>query len=345
MDINQWKRDMFEQARKEINEKENANNENLIQETQKQKIEEKGIEERKIEEKEINVNQNNISIPMYKIKSFEENPFKLCNKEDLEELAESIKDEGLLNPIILWKQEDSYTILSGHNRIEALKLLGYEKLDNTMYKIKEDISLDDARLILVDTNLVQRKNLLPSERAKAYKIWQQALKEKQAKRSEIFVFENAVNTREIAEHRENSHDGNFEKTTSIYRYLRLNYLIKDLLNKVDEKELSLVMAEELSYLKEDVQNIVFDYFFIQNKSSLSIDICKKIREKATKVEITEETLALIIESVEKKKIPRTFKLNFKDIREISNKIFTTDKEAKDYVLECVRFYEENNKEC
>ena len=101
------------------------------------------------------------------------------------------------------------------------------------------------------------------------------------------------------------------------------------------------MAVELSYLKKNVQNIVFDYFFIQNKYSLSMDICKKIREKDKKVKITEKTLALIIESVEKKKIPRTFKLNFKDIKEISNKTFTKDKDAKEYVLECVRFYEEN----
>ena len=278
------------------------------------------------------------------LEPFNENPFKLCSSEDLEELAESIKDEGLLNPIILWKKEDSYIILSGHNRVEALKMLGYQKLGKTMYKIKEDISLDDARLILVDTNLVQRKNLLPSERAKAYKIWKQVLEQKQVKRSENFVFENSSNTGEIAEQENLCHDVTNEQKRSIYRYLRLNYLINELVNKVDEKELSLVIAVELSYLKEDIQNIVFDYFFLNKKSSLSMDICKKIREKATKVEITEETLALIIESVEKKKTPRTFKLNFKDIREISNKTFTTDKEAKDYVLECVRFYEENNRE-
>ncbi|WP_250277601.1 ParB/RepB/Spo0J family partition protein [[Clostridium] colinum] len=287
---------------------------------------------------------NTQQIDINKIKSFEENPFNLCSKEDLEELAESIKDEGLLNPIILWKKDDDYIILSGHNRVEALKMLGYETLQSNMYVLKQDISLDDARLILVDTNLVQRKNLLPSERAKAYKIWKQVLEQKQAKRSENFVFENAVNTGEIAEQKDLYHDVTNENRMTIFRYLRLNYLIKNLLNKVDEKELSLVMAVELSYLKENVQNIVFDYFFIQNKSSLSMDICKKIREKATKVEITKETLDLIIESVEKKKTPRTFKLNFKDIREISSRTFTTDKEAKEYVLECVKFYEENKKE-
>lgn len=291
------------------------------------------------------IEENNIKeIPINSLKSFEENPFRLCRKEDLEELAESIKDEGLLNPIILWKKDDNYIILSGHNRLEALKMLGYESLQSDMYILKENISLDDAMLILVDTNLVQRKTLLPSERAKAYKIWQQALKEKQAKRSENFVFKNAVNTGEIAEQENLCHDVTNEQKRNIYRYLRLNYLAKNLLDKVDEKELSLIMAVELSYLKENVQNIVFDYFFTKKKSSLSMDICKKIREKATKVEITEETLALIIESLEKKKTPRIFKLNFKDIREISNKTFTTDKEAKDYVLECIRFYEENNKE-
>lgn len=305
-------------------------------------LQNKNIERNKSTNKDVFKEESEICISM--LQSFEENPFKLCSKEEIEELAESIKDEGLLNPIILWKKENSYIILSGHNRVEALKMLGYEKLDKTMYKIKENISLEDARLILVDTNLVQRKDILPSERAKAYKIWKQVLEQKQAKRSENFVFENSFNTGEIAKQESLGHNVLEEKRRNINRYLRLNYLIKNLLNKVDEKELNLVMAVELSYLKEDVQNIVFDYFFIQNKSSLSIDICKKIREQAKKIEIKEETLSLIIESVEKKKTPRTFKLNFKDIREISNRTFTTDKEAKDYVLECVRFYEENKKE-
>ena len=143
---------------------------------------------------------NKEQIDIDKIKNFEENPFKLLNREDLEELAESIKDEGLLNPIILWKRYDEYIILSGHNRIEALKILGYKSLEKSMYIIKENISIDDARIIVVDTNLVQRKTILPSERAKAYEMWKNSLSKKQTNRSENFVFENAVNTGEIAEH-------------------------------------------------------------------------------------------------------------------------------------------------
>lgn len=290
------------------------------------------------------IKQRNEELEIDKLKPFEENPFNLSNEEDLEELAESIKDEGLLNPIILWKKDEEYIILSGHNRIKALKMLGYEKLSKNMYTVKENISLDDARLILVDTNLVQRKTLLPSEKAKAYIIQQKVLDKINTKRSEMFVFENAVNTGEMAEHRDNCNDCNFESKRNIYNYLRLNYLIKDLLNKVDEKELSLVMAVELSYINEYIQNTIFEYFFIKKKYSLNMNICKKIREQAKKMEITEQVLDLIVESVEKKKKPRTFKLNFKEIREISNRNFRTDKEAKDYVLECVKFYEQNNKE-
>ncbi len=283
-------------------------------------------------------------IYIHKLKYFEENPFKLCNDEDLEELVESIKDDGLLNPIILWKKENDYIILSGHNRIQALKKLGYNKLEKNMYKIKENISLDDARLIVVDTNLVQRKNLLPSERAKAYKIWQQSLQKKQGKRYKNFEFENSSNIVEIAEQENSGHNVLEEKRRNINRYLRLNYLISDLLNKVDEKQLSLIMAVELSYLKDNIQQIVFNYFFINNKATLNMDICKKIREKSSKIDITDEEISLIIESVIKKKMPRTFKLKFKDIKEISNKSFKTDKEAKDYILECIKFYEENKME-
>ena len=155
---------------------------------------------------------------------------------------------------------------------------------------------------------------------------------------------NSSNIVEIAEQENSGHNVLEEKRRNINRYLRLNYLISDLLNKVDEKQLSLIMAVELSYLKDNIQQIVFNYFFINNKATLNMDICKKIREKSSKIDITDEEISLIIESVIKKKMPRTFKLKFKDIKEISNKSFKTDKEAKDYILECIKFYEENKME-
>ena len=290
--------------------------------------------------------ENNQIISFKKIKGFENNPFKIYDDEKLEELAESIKDDGLLSPILLWKIEDTYIILSGHNRFNALKMLGYEKLDNTMYKIIENISQDDAMLIVADANLVQRQKLLPSEKAKAYEIQQNALKNKSTKRSEVFAKiseENALNIGETAEDNENGHDVRLDEKRNIRRYLRLNYLIPELLEKVDNKEISLVLGVELSYLKEDEQMEVFKYFLQESKAKLNMEVCRKIREKSEKMQITYEILELIVESLNKPKKSRTFKLNFKEIREISKRDLKTDKDAKDYILECVKFYEENNK--
>ena len=281
------------------------------------------------------------------LKPFNENPFKLCGSEDLEELAESIKDEGLLNPIILWKQEDSYTILSGHNRVEALKMLGYQKLGKTMYKIKEDISLDDARLILVDTNLVQRKEILHSEKARAYKIQQNVLNKNKSIRSVNFMTENAINTGEMAEDKSLFHGETnnkiLESRTTIFRYLRLNYLINKLLEKVDDNELSIKIAIELSYLDEDTQEEIFIYFFVDKIEKLNLDIAKKIRQEYKKMPINRNTLDVIIEKMKKKKVSKqSYKINVKDIEEITDKSFSNEKEARDFILKCIKFYEENN---
>lgn len=284
------------------------------------------------------------SISFDKIKDFENNPFNLYDDEKLEELAQSIKDDGLLSPIFLWQRYETYTILSGHNRFRALKKLGYESLSESMYKVVSNISDDDARLIVADANLCQREKLLPSERAKAYKIQQEVLKNKNTSRSDVFakiLEENAQNPSEMAEHKNLFHDETKEKRVSMWRYLRLNYLISELLEKIDKKEISIVIGVELSYLKEDEQKVVYQYFFEESKCKLTLDICKKIREKAEKIAIIKEIIDLIVESVLKPKNSRTFKLNFKEIRELSKKELKTDKEAKEYILECIKYYEAN----
>lgn len=301
-----------------------------------------------LEEKIFDYDNDLDEIYIDRLQSFGENPFKLCNQDDLQELAESIKDEGLLNPIILWKKENTYTILSGHNRIEALKMLGHSKLKKDMYKIKENISLDDARLIVVDTNLVQRREILPSERAKAYSIQQKVLCNKDTNRSVKTLFIDALNTGETAEQEllfpeetkeKNSQNG--DSRTSIFRYLRLNHLIDQLLNKVDESELSIKMGVELSYLDILAQEEVFSYFFVDKTERLSLDICKKIKQEAKKMPINRDTIDIIIGKMKKKKsTSRDFKIKVKDIEELTNITFSTDKEARDYIIKCIKFYEE-----
>ncbi len=289
----------------------------------------------KIENKISDEVKNKGEINIDELNSFSENPFNLYKEEELEELAESIKDDGLLTPIILWKKENNYIILSGHNRVEALKLLGYKKLTSEMYQIKENITLDDARLILIDANLVQRKSLLPSEKAKAYKIQMQVLKDKQCKRYKNFIFDNVTNVdKKCTEY-------NLEIKRNVYIYLRLNNLISELLNKVDNEEISIRMGMELSYLKEEEQKNVFKYFFVDNKAKINIDICKEIRERGRKVDITDEIISLIVDVLTNEKPYHILKLSLKEIRELSDKPFITDKEAKEYIRECIKFYEKN----
>lgn len=288
------------------------------------------------------------SLRIEDIFEFPENPFKKYKDKQIEELSESIKDDGLLSPIILWKQDKSaekYTILSGHNRFCALKNLGYVELDNKMYKVIEDIPEDYARLIVADANLCQRQKLLPSEKAKAYKIQQEVLENINTKRSEIFAFfseENTLKAGETAEDKSLCHDVNFDKNRNIYRYLRLNYLIPVILEKVDNQTISLIIGVELSYLKEREQKVVYQYFFEEDNTKINIDICKKIREKSKEIEVTKEVLILITEGLKNSKKSRTFKLKFEEVREISSKDINTEKEAKEYVIKCIKFYEENN---
>ena len=298
-----------------------------------------------LEEKIFDYDNDLDEIYIDRLQSFGENPFKLCNQDDLQELAESIKDEGLLNPIILWKKENTYTILSGHNRIEALKMLGHSKLKKDMYKIKENISLDDARLIVVDTNLVQRREILPSERAKAYSIQQKVLCNKDTNRSVKTLFIDTLNTGETAEQEslspEVTNDKIEESRMNIFRYLRLNHLTDQLLNKVDESEMSIKMGVELSYLDILAQEEVFSYFFVDKTERLSLDICKKIKQEAKKMPINRDTLDIIIGKMKKKKsTSRDFKIKVKDIEELTNITFSTDKEARDYIIKCIKFYEE-----
>lgn len=298
-----------------------------------------------LEEKIFDYDNDLDEIYIDRLQSFGENPFKLCNQDDLQELAESIKDEGLLNPIILWKKENTYTILSGHNRIEALKMLGHSKLKKDMYKIKENISLDDARLIVVDTNLVQRREILPSERAKAYSIQQKVLCNKDTNRSVKTLFIDTLNTGETAEQEslspEVTNDKIEESRMNIFRYLRLNHLTDQLLNKVDESEMSIKMGVELSYLDILAQEEVFSYFFVDKTERLSLDICKKIKQEAKKIPINRDTLDIIIGKMKKKKsTSRDFKIKVKDIEELTNITFSTDKEARDYIIKCIKFYEE-----
>ena len=179
------------------------------------------------------------------ISPMENHPFGVRDDEDMEALVESIRQYGVLNPIIVRERRqygDNYEIVSGHRRYEACKRLG--KFDIPV--IVRDLTDEEAILTMVDSNL-HRERLLPSEKAFAYKMKLDALK-RQGKRTDLTSAQVApkLATEIIAEQENTSKD-------TIKRYIRLTKLIKPLLDMVDEGKITLTPAEKLSYLTEEEQ--------------------------------------------------------------------------------------------
>ena len=179
------------------------------------------------------------------ISPMENHPFGVRDDEEMEALVESLRQYGVLNPIIVRERRqygDNYEIVSGHRRYEACKRLG--KFDIPV--IVRDLTDEEAILSMVDSNL-HRERLLPSEKAFAYKMKLDALK-RQGKRSDLTSAQVApkLATEIIAEQENTSKD-------TIKRYIRLTKLIKPLLDMVDEGKIALTPAEKLSYLTEEEQ--------------------------------------------------------------------------------------------
>lgn len=170
---------------------------------------------------------------------FENHPFKKRNGVKKEELEESIKENGLLQPIIARSfSAGTYEIISGHRRVEVCRELGIQ----TIPAIVRDMTKDEAVIAMVDSNL-QREHLLPSEKAFAYKMKLEALKHQGKTYGQV-----------VHKSRDNISDS--ESGRQVQRYIRLTYLIPGLLKLVDEERIAFTPAVELSYLPENEQRIL-----------------------------------------------------------------------------------------
>lgn len=170
---------------------------------------------------------------------FENHPFKKRNGVKKEELEESIKENGLLQPIIARSfSAGTYEIISGHRRVEVCRELGIQ----TIPAIVRDMTKDEAVIAMVDSNL-QREHLLPSEKAFAYKMKLEALKHQGKTYGQV-----------VHKSRDNISDS--ESGRQVQRYIRLTYVIPELLKLVDEERIAFTPAVELSYLPENEQRIL-----------------------------------------------------------------------------------------
>ncbi|MDO4432046.1 MAG: ParB/RepB/Spo0J family partition protein [Aerococcaceae bacterium] len=182
-------------------------------------------------------------IPILKLQPFENQPFKLYPDKQLEELAQDIRRNGLISPIVVRPLDTGmYQILAGHNRVNACLL----NQENVIDAIVRHVNDDEAKLILVQSNLQQRQHLLNSEKAAAYKMRNDALKK---------MGQHASGHRSL----ETLAQDEKESSRTIARYIRTTKLIPDLSERFDQNEFSLPIAEALAGLSVKNQRVVDEY--------------------------------------------------------------------------------------
>lgn len=184
-----------------------------------------------------------VNIPVSKIHPFERNPYKVLDNKEMNSLIESIQQQGIISPVVvrpLENTKDEYEVISGHRRLRASVKAGLETVPAFIYAINRD----EAAIMLVDSNL-HREHILPSEKAFAYKMKLEAIK-RQGERTDL-TSDQVGRKLESAELIANKSD---DSKTQVRRYIRLTYLIPELLDLVDEKRIAFTPAVELSYLNE-----------------------------------------------------------------------------------------------
>ena len=187
-------------------------------------------------------------IPISEIDEFPDHPFKVLIDEDMEQLVESIKRNGVMIPATVRLKEDGrYELISGHRRRKACELAGLETLKCEV----KDLSRDEAIIIMVESNL-QRSTILPSEKAFAYKMRLEAMK-RQAGRPTKDNYSPMGNNLEFATSSDELAEKVGESKNQIFRFIRLTELVPEILQMVDDRQIAFRPAVEISYLSEEQQ--------------------------------------------------------------------------------------------
>lgn len=236
-------------------------------------------------------------------------PFREPTQERLDQMAESIRRNGILNRLLVRRMGERYQILAGHTRKAAAAKIGYKELPCVVM----DVDDDEAENIFVTDNLMQRPGLLPSEKAWAYRTKLETMK-RQAGRPSKQQQENLSQVGTDFRTDETLAKETGESRNQIHRYIRLTYLNPDLLNLVDDGKLGLTIAVELSYLDELVQSMLADYLEEHPKASVSQNIASQLRYLAEAGTVTALDIEQLFQKPEQQRAPRVLKLQLKPIR-------------------------------
>lgn len=227
-----------------------------------------------------------MDIDISNIHSFEDHPFKVVDDEKMQELIESIRNNGVLVPVLVRPDgKNGYEMVSGHRRMFASKVLGLE----TIPAIIRDMSRDEAVVAMVDAN-IQREELLPSEKAFAYKMKMVAMKH-QGERSDLTLGQNVPKfkrTTEAIAH------GSGESYKQVQRYIRLTELIPELLEMVDNKRLNFTIAVDISYIEKQVQTWLYEY--ISDNGFIKPNQIANLRQYLGQGNMTQQLMISILNS-------------------------------------------------
>lgn len=271
-------------------------------------------------------------IPISEIDDFPDHPFQVRDDEDMLQLVESIKEHGVMTPAVLRVKDDGrFEIVAGHRRKRACELAG---LDTLRSEVKH-LTRDEATVYMVESNF-QRSSILPSEKAFAYKMRLDAMN-RQGKRSDLTCapVEHKLKSRDILAEQVG------ESKDQIRRYIRLTYLIPELLQLVDEGKMKMRPAVELSYLNVDFQRDVLENIEI-NDCTPSHAQTIRMRRLYEEHSLTPEVIADIM-CEQKPNQRERMVFNGERMRKLLPHDLPMNK-TEDYICEAIAFYRKHNRE-
>ena len=267
-----------------------------------------------------------VNIPVSKIHPFEGNPYKVLDNDEMNNLICSIQEQGILTPIIIRPIEntDEYEVISGHRRLHATVKAGMKEVPAFIYAV----SRDEAAIMLVDSNL-HREHILPSERAFAYKLKMEAMN-RQGYRSDLTSCQLGTKLRTDEIIAENSTDS----ARQIQRYIRLTYLIPELLDLVDEEKIALTPAVELSYLTDEEQYALLGVIEVEDRTP-SLSQAVRFKKLSQAGELSDESIETIMQEDKANQKPM-FKVSMERLQKVAPKV--KDKDFEDFVLKACEHY-------
>ena len=259
-----------------------------------------------------------VNIPVSKIHPFEGNPYKVLDNDEMNNLICSIQEQGILTPIIIRPIEntDEYEVISGHRRLHAIVKAGMKEVPAFIYAINRD----EAAIMLVDSNL-HREHILPSEKAFAYKLKLEAMKHQ------------GITCGQVG-HKSRDEISDTDSGRQIQRYIRLTYLIPELLDLVDEEKIALTPAVELSYLTDEEQYALLGVIEVEDRTP-SLSQAVRFKKLSQTGNLSDDDIETIMQEDKANQKPM-FKVSMEKLQEIAPRV--KDKDFEDFVLKACEHY-------